>query len=290
MKLGRRATLSSSCLIDARWGCESTRSSACAGERSDCECLMLGARMLTTDRSSGKGLSSSGHKYLDNPELSLPEKLGTSPRNSSSPNTDFPQNLKCVHMQGSILKRTTSTQERRPRNLLLSRPVIRVWALWHDLKSSRFLPTLFPLMSTSFDSRRRTGIWSYIPFGSSSPRRRSVSLPYRADGDLSDPFDPFEKPNRHSSTSSGRHSASPTLVESLQNAWMTQSQRSRFFKTGGVLVVILFTLFYVSGSWSGISDVGSTWKALGRMPFTNTIRQYIQHLQFAHFEMHETAR
>ncbi len=145
-------------------------------------------------------------------------------------------------------------------------------------------------MSTSFDSRRRTGIWSYIPFGSSSPRRRSVSLPYRADSDLSDPFDPFEKPNRHSTTSGGRHSASPTLVESLQNAWMTQSQRSRYFKTGGVLVFILFILFYVFESWRGVPDVGSMWTALARMPLSNRIRQHIQHLQLAHFKMHETAR
>jgi guanosine-diphosphatase len=108
-------------------------------------------------------------------------------------------------------------------------------------------------MSTSIDSRRRTGIWSYIPFGSTSPRRRSVSLPYRANGDVPDPFDPFEKPNRHSANSARPHSNSPNLVESLQNAWMTQGQRSRYMKTGGAVVFILFVLFYLSGGRTGLS-------------------------------------
>lgn len=114
------------------------------------------------------------------------------------------------------------------------------------------------LMSTSVDTRRRTGIWSYIPFGSTTPRRRSVSLPYRANSDISDPFDPFEKPNRHSSSSASHHSSLPTLIESLQNAWMTQSQRSRYVKTGGVVVFILLLLFFFSGGRTGIPSVGST--------------------------------
>ncbi len=86
-----------------------------------------------------------------------------------------------------------------------------------------------------------------------------MSLPYCANGDISDPFDPFEKPNRHSSTGPGPHSSSPTLVESLQNAWMTQSQRSRYVKAGGVVVCILFVLFYLSGGRRGIPNVGSRW-------------------------------
>lgn len=112
-------------------------------------------------------------------------------------------------------------------------------------------------MSSSVDSRRPTGIWSYIPFGSTSPRRRSVSLPYRANN-ISDPLDPFEKPNRHSSTGVGLHSRSSMVLESLQNAWMTPSQRSRYIKVAGVVLFTLCVLLYLSGSGTVLSGGGST--------------------------------
>ena len=107
-------------------------------------------------------------------------------------------------------------------------------------------------MSTAVDSRQRSGIWSYIPsFGVTSPRRRSVSLPYRATtGDTSDPF---EKTDRHSGLGLA---ASPTLLESMQNTWMTQSQRARYLKTGAILAFVLLVLFYVSGE-RHIERVGS---------------------------------
>src|ERR1700728_3490430 len=77
---------------------------------------------------------------------------------------------------------------------------------------------VLPCMSSSVNSRQKNGFWSYVPFGG-SPRRRSVSLPYRATNSLADAstaaWDPFEKADRHS-TSGASHS-SPTILESLQN-------------------------------------------------------------------------
>ena len=94
-----------------------------------------------------------------------------------------------------------------------------------------------------------TGIWSYVPFGS-SPRRRSVGgLPKHS----SQPWDPFEKSDRHSGASQ------PSILESVQNAWMTQSRQARFVKTGGVIFFIL-VLYYLltAGSVQPEANVYST--------------------------------
>lgn len=146
-------------------------------------------------------------------------------------------------------------------------------------------------MSTGVDSRRPTGFWSYIPFRSTSPRRRSVSLPYRANnGDISNPFDPFEKPYRHSSTGVGIHSSSPTLLESLQNAWMTQSQRYRYFKASGAVVFVLCILLYLSGGKTGLSGVGGMKvPLLGQSGLIKKFRKHIYHFWVSDVEMYETA-
>ncbi|KAG9791547.1 putative guanosine-diphosphatase [Exophiala dermatitidis] len=103
-------------------------------------------------------------------------------------------------------------------------------------------------MSPSYKPTDRSGIWSYIPFGS-SPRRRSVSsgLPLRHSGNSDSnnaPWDPFEKSDRRTGGNGASH---PSTLESLQNAWMTQSRQARFFKTGGVLTLILLLYMFFSG-------------------------------------------
>ena len=94
-------------------------------------------------------------------------------------------------------------------------------------------------MSTAVDGRRRPSLWSYVSF-SSSPRRRSVSLPTRSSAN-----DPFEKANRHHrSNVNGNGSAS--VVERIKDAWMTQSQRARYLKTGGIVGFIVLLLFFLA--------------------------------------------
>lgn len=95
-------------------------------------------------------------------------------------------------------------------------------------------------MSTGFDARGRPDIWSYISFGSIS-RRRSVSLPYRANSN-----DPFEKANRHSAHPPSNGSSN--LWGNIKYAWMTQSQRSRYLKTGGILVFVVLIFLYTSSA------------------------------------------
>lgn len=97
-----------------------------------------------------------------------------------------------------------------------------------------FLPFL---MSTSVDARRRPSLWSYISF-TSSPRRRSVSLPTR------NSHDPFEKEDRH--RGNGWAKAPTGTVENIKDAWMTQSQRSRYLKTGGIIGFLLLLIFWFS--------------------------------------------
>lgn len=102
-------------------------------------------------------------------------------------------------------------------------------------------------MSTSADARRRPSLWSYISF-SSTPRRRSTSLPTRNNND------PYEKEDRHRGNAWAR---SPVgIVEKLKEAWMTQGQRSRYLKTGGVLAFFVLLLFlFTSRDSTGVRDL-----------------------------------
>ena len=92
------------------------------------------------------------------------------------------------------------------------------------------------LMSTSVDSRRRPNLWSYISFGS-TPRRRSISLPTKNNDD------PFEKTDRHSR---GQSYGSVNLVDSIKDAWMTQSSRSRYLKTVGLVAFFVLVFFLLA--------------------------------------------
>ncbi|EXJ79471.1 guanosine-diphosphatase [Capronia coronata CBS 617.96] len=115
-------------------------------------------------------------------------------------------------------------------------------------------------MSPSYNTSDRSGIWSYVPFGS-SPRRRSVSsgLPLRHSGnsdskDHNAPWDPFEKSDRRTGGNGASH---PSTLESIQNAWMTQSRQARYLKTGGVLtlIVLLYWVFSGGSSYSASNNV-----------------------------------
>lgn len=75
-------------------------------------------------------------------------------------------------------------------------------------------------------------------------RRTSVSLPTSK----VPAHDPHEKPNRYN-TRGARDSAVGTL-EKIQNAVMTQSQRSRYLKTGGILFFVVFLFYYLSSGSS----------------------------------------
>ena len=115
-------------------------------------------------------------------------------------------------------------------------------------------------MSTSVSSNQKNGIWSSIPFVG-SPRRRSIPLPYNhANGDKKSnaAWDPFEKTDRH--TSSGASQSNHRILEKVQNAWMTQSQRARWLKTGGIVAFVLFVFYYISGlSSTSTRPIGGTY-------------------------------
>jgi len=105
-------------------------------------------------------------------------------------------------------------------------------------------------MSQSTPSRDRSGIWSYVPFGS-SPRRRSVGsgLPYRATNTNTNAgWDPFEKSDRQPGKSQ------QSILESLQHAWMTQSRQARWLKAGGVMTIIVMLYWFLTSS--GVPGAG----------------------------------
>jgi guanosine-diphosphatase len=80
-------------------------------------------------------------------------------------------------------------------------------------------------------------------------RRTSVSLPTRNVA-----HDPHEKAARYS-TKGAKNSAAGT-VEKIQTAWMTQSQRSRYLKTGGILLFVIFLFYYLSPSGTYVVKEG----------------------------------
>lgn len=80
-------------------------------------------------------------------------------------------------------------------------------------------------------------------------RRTSVSLPTRNVA-----HDPYEKSARYGSTGAS-NSAAGTL-ERIKTAWMTQSQRSRYLKTGGILLFVVFLFYYLSPSGTDVYGGG----------------------------------
>lgn len=70
-------------------------------------------------------------------------------------------------------------------------------------------------------------------------RRASVSLPTK-----NGHTDPHEKLARY-----GNPDGAPTLktkIDNAKTAWMMQSQRSRYLKTGGILLFIVFLFYYLA--------------------------------------------
>ena len=101
-------------------------------------------------------------------------------------------------------------------------------------------------MSTAVDARRRPSLWSYISF-SSPPRRRSVSLPTRNNVDV------HEKDDRRRNVK----------LEYTDEGRMTQSQRSRYLKTGGVLAFIFFLLYLLAPNHG--TNIGDVVKGMSLM-------------------------
>lgn len=100
-------------------------------------------------------------------------------------------------------------------------------------------------MSTAVDARRRPSLWSYISF-SSSPRRRSISLPTRSNG----------------SAERGDERRRNAKLDYSSDGRMTQSQRSRYLKTGGILAFILFFLYVIAPSRRSVGNVVKGAKAM----------------------------
>ncbi|KAL2151829.1 hypothetical protein VTH82DRAFT_5013 [Thermothelomyces myriococcoides] len=81
-------------------------------------------------------------------------------------------------------------------------------------------------------------------------RRTSVSLPTKHIA-----HDPHEKPGRY------RNPREQSLIMKMQSAWVSQSQRARYFKTGAIVLVV-FVLFYFF-SPSGVDIYNGGTSALG---------------------------
>jgi len=101
-------------------------------------------------------------------------------------------------------------------------------------------------------------IWSYAGISNKPRRRSSVKLPNREHPD------PYEKRDRH--TSSGRQGSQDSMSEKV-TAWMNQGQRTRYFKTGGVILLVLLLIYYIapggSGSYGASSSIPGVGKASG---------------------------
>jgi len=77
-------------------------------------------------------------------------------------------------------------------------------------------------------------------------RRTSVSLPTKHVA-----RDPHEKPDRYD-----EHGREPGIMARMQTAWMSQSQRARYLKTGAILFTVFLLFFYFSPSGVEIYNGG----------------------------------
>ena len=106
----------------------------------------------------------------------------------------------------------------------------------------------FP-MSTGLDLRRRQGLWSYFSFGSTS-HRRTVSSPERHE------LKQQEREDTPTKSSWGGRGRADTLEGYRTEPSMTGGQRSRYLKTGGIIVLVLFLLYlFSSKGGDGVREI-----------------------------------
>ena len=80
-------------------------------------------------------------------------------------------------------------------------------------------------------------------------RRTSVSLPTKHVA-----HDPYEKPDRYRRDQHNQEPASVFIR--MQNAWMSQSQKARYLKTGAIVFAVLFLFYLFSPSGVEIPGAG----------------------------------
>lgn len=95
-------------------------------------------------------------------------------------------------------------------------------------------------------------------------RRTSVSLPTRNVA-----HDPHEKPARY--MTKGASNGAVGTVEKIKTAWMTQSQRSRYLKTGGILLFVVFLFYWLSPSGSDVYSESTFCYHLLKRTHSNTL-------------------
>jgi len=86
-------------------------------------------------------------------------------------------------------------------------------------------------------------------------RRTSVSLPTKNVAQ-----DPHEKPGRYHNHTPNPGTAAG-MLEKVQTAVMTQSQRARYLKTGGILLFVVVLFYYLAPK--GVSVPGQFLSLLG---------------------------
>jgi guanosine-diphosphatase len=92
-------------------------------------------------------------------------------------------------------------------------------------------------------------------------RRTSVSLPTKTKHVA---YDPHEKPDRYAA------SRQPSLIMKMQSAWLSQSQRARFAKTGAIILLIFLLFYFFSPSGVDVYH-GSSGNDLGSLPRPNVL-------------------
>jgi guanosine-diphosphatase len=80
-------------------------------------------------------------------------------------------------------------------------------------------------------------------------RRTSVSLPTKQIA-----YDRHEKPDRYG------NNREPSLIMKMQSAWVSQSQRSRYIKTGAIVFFVFFLFYCFSPSGVDIYHGGESTK------------------------------
>lgn len=81
-------------------------------------------------------------------------------------------------------------------------------------------------------------------------RRTSVSLPTTRNV----AYDTHEKPARYNPRLASHRNNS--IFGRIRTAWMTQSQRSRYFKTGGILLFVVFLFYFFSSRGGDVYNEG----------------------------------